>query len=59
MELKSVFEQIQAAEQAGNLTPEEKQRLEEQAAEKGVQTLFKVRETCILLNSADCSILPS
>lgn len=43
MELKSVFEQIQAAERAGNLSPEEKQRLEEQAAEKGIQTLFKVR----------------
>ncbi|KAH9895736.1 DnaJ-domain-containing protein [Cubamyces lactineus] len=55
MELKNVFEQIQAAEKAGNLSPEEKQRLEEQAAEKGVQTLFKgakleiesvLRETC-------------
>ncbi|KAI0654329.1 DnaJ-domain-containing protein [Cubamyces menziesii] len=55
MELKNVFEQIQAAEKAGNLTPEEKQKLEEQAAEKGVQTLFKgakleiesvLRETC-------------
>ncbi|KAI0776912.1 DnaJ-domain-containing protein [Trametes elegans] len=55
LELKSVFEQIQAAEKAGNLSPEEKQRLEEQAAEKGVQTLFKgakleiesvLRETC-------------
>lgn len=43
MELKGVFEQIQAAERAGNLTPEEKQKLEEQAAEKGIQTLFKVR----------------
>ncbi|CDO68544.1 hypothetical protein BN946_scf184998.g41 [Trametes cinnabarina] len=55
MELKSVFEQIQAAEMAGNLSPEEKQRLEEQAAEKGLRTLFKgakleiesvLRETC-------------
>ncbi|KAI0641802.1 DnaJ-domain-containing protein [Trametes meyenii] len=55
IELKNVFEQIQAAERAGNLSPEEKQRLEEQAAEKGVQTLFKgakleiesvLRETC-------------
>ena len=45
MELKSVFEQIQAAEAAGNLSPEEKKRLEEQAAEKGLQALFKV---CIL-----------
>ncbi|KAI0085265.1 DnaJ-domain-containing protein [Irpex rosettiformis] len=41
MELKSVFEQIQAAEAAGNLSPEEKKRLEEQAAEKGLQALFK------------------
>ncbi|KAI0804553.1 DnaJ-domain-containing protein [Irpex lacteus] len=41
MELKNVFEQIQAAEAAGNLSPEEKKRLEEQAAEKGLQALFK------------------
>ncbi|GJE93563.1 DnaJ-domain-containing protein [Phanerochaete sordida] len=55
MELKQVFEQIQAAEAAGNLSPDEKRRLEEQAAEKGVQALFKgakleiesvLRETC-------------
>ena len=42
MELKGVFEQIQAAEKAGNLSAEEKRRLEEQAAEKGLQALFKV-----------------
>ncbi|KDR71833.1 hypothetical protein GALMADRAFT_253605 [Galerina marginata CBS 339.88] len=41
IELKSVFDQIQAAEKAGNLSPEEKKRLEEQAAEKGLQALFK------------------
>ncbi|KAG6850369.1 hypothetical protein H0H93_014323 [Arthromyces matolae] len=55
IELKSVFDQIQAAEKAGNLTPEEKKKLEEQAAEKGLQALFKgtkleiesvLRETC-------------
>ncbi|KAI0919871.1 hypothetical protein AcV5_001823 [Taiwanofungus camphoratus] len=55
MELKNVFEQIQAAEKAGNLSPEDKRRLEEQAAEKGLQALFKgtkleiesvLRETC-------------
>ncbi|KAH9942632.1 DnaJ-domain-containing protein [Amylocystis lapponica] len=55
LELKSVFEQIQAAEKAGNLSAEEKRRLEEQAAEKGLQALFKgtkleiesvLRETC-------------
>lgn len=55
LELKTVFEQIEAAEKAGNLSPEEKHRLEEQAAEKGVQALFKgtkleiesvLRETC-------------
>ena len=43
IELKSVFEQIQAAERAGNLSVEDKKRLEEQAAEKGLQALFKVR----------------
>ena len=42
IELKGVFDQIQAAERAGNLTPEDKKRLEEQAAEKGLQALFKV-----------------
>ncbi|KAF4622129.1 hypothetical protein D9613_009098 [Agrocybe pediades] len=41
IELKSVFDQIQAAEKAGNLSPEDKKRLEEQAAEKGLQALFK------------------
>ncbi len=53
MELKGVFEQIQAAERAGNLTPEEKQKLEEQAAEKGIQTLFKVRSAKICRYFAD------
>ena len=43
IELKAVFDQIQQAEQSGNLSPEEKKRLEEQAAEKGLQALFKVR----------------
>ncbi|KZT67513.1 DnaJ-domain-containing protein [Daedalea quercina L-15889] len=55
MDLKNVFEQIQAAEKAGNLSPEDRRRLEEQAAEKGLQALFKgtkleiesvLRETC-------------
>ncbi|KAI0028656.1 DnaJ-domain-containing protein [Vararia minispora EC-137] len=55
IELKAVFDQIQAAEQSGSLDPEEKKRLEEQAAEKGLQALFKgakleiesiLRETC-------------
>lgn len=37
-----MFDQIQAAEKAGNLSPEEKKKLEEHAAEKGLQALFKV-----------------
>ncbi|KAF9064958.1 X-domain of DnaJ-containing-domain-containing protein [Rhodocollybia butyracea] len=41
IELKAVFDQIQAAEKAGNLSPEERKKLEEQAAEKGLQALFK------------------
>jgi hypothetical protein len=45
IELKTVFDQIQAAEKAGNLSPEEKKKLEEQAAEKGLQALFKVGHT--------------
>ncbi|KAJ6510449.1 X-domain of DnaJ-containing-domain-containing protein [Mycena sanguinolenta] len=55
IELKSVFDQIQAAERAGNMSPEDRKKLEEQAAEKGLQALFKgakleiesvLRETC-------------
>jgi hypothetical protein len=42
IELKAVFDQIAAAEKAGGLSPEERKRLEEQAAEKGLQALFKV-----------------
>ena len=45
LEVKAVFDQIVAAEKAGNLNPEERKKLEEQAAEKGLQALFKV---CIL-----------
>ncbi|KAJ3874901.1 hypothetical protein F5051DRAFT_505590 [Lentinula edodes] len=41
LDLKSVFDQIQAAEKAGNLSPNECQNLEEQAAEKGLQALFE------------------
>ena len=48
IELKSVFDQIQAAEKAGNLSPEEKKRLEEQAAEKGLQALFKVSRSLFI-----------
>ena len=47
IELKSVFDQIQAAERAGNLSPEDKKKLEEQAAEKGLQALFKVLSTTL------------
>ena len=42
IELKAVFDQIQQAEQSGTLSAEEKKRLEEQAAEKGLRALFKV-----------------
>jgi hypothetical protein len=54
LELKKVFEKLQAAEQAG-LSPEELRALEEQAAEQGMKTLWKgaklevegvVREAC-------------
>ena len=42
IELKAVFDQIQAAEKApGGLSPEERKKLEEQAAEKGLLALFK------------------
>jgi len=63
LELKAVFDQIQAAEKNGNLSEAERKKLEEQAAEKGLSTLFKgakleiesvLREVCdrILLPSA-------
>jgi len=54
LELKQVFDQIAEAEKSG-ASAEEKKRLEEQAAEKGLQALFKgtklevdsvLRETC-------------
>ena len=48
IELKAVFDQIQQAEQSGSLSPEEKKRLEEQAAEKGLHALFKVRPFILL-----------
>lgn len=41
VDLKQTFDQMAAAEKAGSLTPEEKRRLEEAAAEKGLQALFK------------------
>ncbi|KAK4689264.1 hypothetical protein P7C73_g860, partial [Tremellales sp. Uapishka_1] len=52
--LKAVFDKLQAAEQSG-MAPEELKKLEEQAAEQGMRTLWKgaklevesvVRETC-------------
>jgi hypothetical protein len=43
IELKAVFDQIAQAEKMGNLSPEEKKKLEDQAAEKGIQALFKVK----------------
>ncbi|KAG8748753.1 hypothetical protein FRC12_013802 [Ceratobasidium sp. 428] len=54
LELKQVFDQIAEAEKAG-VSAEEKKKLEEQAAEKGLRALFKgakleiesvLRETC-------------
>jgi len=54
MELKNIFEQIEQSEKKG-LTEADKKRLEEQAAEKALQALFKgarleiqsiLRETC-------------
>ncbi|TYJ55225.1 hypothetical protein B9479_004055 [Cryptococcus floricola] len=54
MELKAVFERLQAAEQSG-IAPEELRKLEEQASEQGLRTMWKgvklevesvIRETC-------------
>ncbi|KAG8822541.1 hypothetical protein FRC19_005733 [Serendipita sp. 401] len=62
LEVKQVFEQLAEAEKTG-VTPEQKKKLEEQAAEKGMQALFKgakleiesvLRETCDrVLNPVD------
>jgi hypothetical protein len=46
--LKAVFDQIQAAEKNGNLSEAERKKLEEQAAEKGLSTLFKVNRRHLL-----------
>ncbi|WVF68018.1 hypothetical protein IAT40_002780 [Kwoniella sp. CBS 6097] len=54
IELKQVFDKLQAAEQSG-MAPEQLRKLEEQAAEQGMRTLWKgaklevegiIRETC-------------
>ncbi|WWC92369.1 uncharacterized protein L201_007326 [Kwoniella dendrophila CBS 6074] len=54
LELKAVFDKLQQAEHSG-MSPEELRKLEEQAAEQGIRTLWKgaklevesvVRETC-------------
>ncbi|OCF30716.1 chaperone regulator [Kwoniella heveanensis BCC8398] len=54
IELKQVFDKLQAAEQSG-MPPEQLRKLEEQAAEQGMRTLWKgaklevegvIRETC-------------
>ncbi|WVQ95578.1 hypothetical protein IAU59_002675 [Kwoniella sp. CBS 9459] len=54
IELKQVFDRLQAAEQSG-MPPEQLRKLEEQAAEQGMRTLWKgaklevegvIRETC-------------
>jgi hypothetical protein len=41
IELKQVFDKLQAAESAG-LSAEQMRKLEEQAAEQGMRTLWKV-----------------
>ncbi|KAF8530090.1 DnaJ-domain-containing protein [Hysterangium stoloniferum] len=40
VDLKQTFDQITAAEKSGTLSPEEKRKLEEAAAEKGLQALL-------------------
>lgn len=46
LELKKVFDELSAAEASG-ISPEDKRKLEEQAAEKGLQALFKVRPSSL------------
>ncbi|KAJ7578995.1 DnaJ-domain-containing protein [Mycena floridula] len=68
LDLKATFEALQAAETAGNLSPEERKRLEEQAAEKGLEALFKgtkleiqsiLRETCDIVLSTPSATNPT
>ena len=47
MELKGVFDKLQAAEQAG-IPADELKKLEEQAAEQGLRTLWKVSLVVLL-----------
>jgi hypothetical protein len=47
IELKAVFDQIKEAEKNGNLNEAERKKLEEQAAEKGLSTLFKVKRSLL------------
>jgi hypothetical protein len=44
IELKQVFDRLQVAEQSG-ISPAEMRKLEEQAAEQGLRTMWKVRHT--------------
>lgn len=41
IELKQVFDRLQVAEQSG-MAPEDLRKLEEQAAEQGLRTMWKV-----------------
>lgn len=52
LELKAVFDKLQLAEQSG-LPAEEMRKLEEQAAEQGIRTLWKVSSEGILCCPAD------
>jgi hypothetical protein len=52
LELKAVFERLQQAERSG-LPPDAIRKLEEQAAEQGLKTVWKVSwECCIVLTLA-------
>ena len=46
LELKSIFDRLQEAERSGQLSPEALRKLEEQAAEQGIRTLWKVSHQC-------------
>lgn len=50
LELKRVFDELAAAEATG-ISAEDKRKLEEQAAEKGLQALFKVTgNSCVYVS---------
>jgi hypothetical protein len=56
IELKQVFEKLQLAEQSG-MPADELRKLEEQAAEQGLRTMWKVSLCLLILHVSPADIL--